>query len=215
MAKLPRKLKLGYDNLEDAKVKIQQTFCLYKGKAFYAKAVGYDENDPDPIGNNKYVVVGTYMSGRSSTPKISLDDPDFNCSDYNIGYLNVMGSGFAAWLFRQPQKQYQQGLRNSQFGVKASQPQYTHIEVGASKNMAAMLENQYPTFKKAIEILKEEDMALVAFHKNFAMSRDKIHDDYLLEYKGTPIGFTPDLKGVKLMKEHQHLYEALKEAIGQ
>lgn len=206
------KLKLGYDNLEDARAKLKDTFCLYKGKAFYVKAVEHNPNFG--IEKNKFVVIGTYMSGRNGTPIIDIDDPDFNCSEYNIGYMNVHQAGFAPWLFRIPQKQFHQGLRNTQMKMRASNPAYLHVELRACKDMGTMLENQYPLFKDAVEILNQGNAHLIAFHKNFAMSKDNIHNDYLLEYKGEQIGFTPDLDNVKLLAEHEHLYEALKEAIG-
>jgi hypothetical protein len=207
------KLKLGYDNYEDAKTKLNGTFCLYKGKAFTVKTVGYKDDNP---GLNKFVVVGSFMEGggRTTTSLIDLDDPHFNCSDYSIGYMNLLDHGFAAWFQRIPYKQYQQGLRPNQLNAKASNPAYLNIEVRHGKWLGSMLENDYPKFKMAADMLGNADLSLVAFHRNFAMSKDNIHKDYILEYKGQEIGFTPDLKNFKLLHEHEHLYEALKEAVG-
>lgn len=206
------KLKLGYDNLDDAKVKLYNTICLYKGEPIVVKVVDYD-----PEHNEKFVLKGMYMNGgarAAETPKISIDDPDFNCSDYNIGYINYDQYGFAAWYYRTNQKQYSQGLKYNQLAAKASNQAYLHAEMRGGKPVIAMLKNEYPTFDKAADILRKGDTSLVAFNKNFAMAKDVIHNDFLLEYKGVPIGFTPDLKSLNLLKAHEHLYEALKEAIG-
>lgn len=199
------KMRLNYDNLDDAKVKLAGTYCMYKGKAVSIQLL----EQPTPA-ENKYLAHGTYMfSGR--TVIIDIDDPEFNCSNYNIGYVNQMTR--AAWFYRVPMKQWRQGLRYDQVRAKASRREFADIGFKPGKNLCSMLENSYPEFKAATELLKEEQANIVAFNKNFAMTFDRIHSDFILEYKGTIIGFTNNLKDMKLMAEHEHLIEALKEAV--
>lgn len=202
-------MKLGYDNLEDAKTKLVGTYCLYNGKAIVMKTIEELSSTPE-----KKIFQGygsSMFSGRSVV--FDLDDPLFNCSNYNIGYVNM--SGFAGWFYRIPLKQWRQGLRYDQVRMKGSK---SHIEqyvtMKASKQVSQMLENTYPKYEEAAEMLKSEDSNIVAFHKNFAMSMDRIHQDFLLEYKGTIIGYTPNLKDVKLLEECEHLMESLREVIG-
>lgn len=204
------KLKLGYDNLEDAKNKLSNCYALYKGKTIVIKGVGYmPGTEPE---NNQFGWYGHSMSGRKiAEGYLPLDDPDFNVSEYNLGYLN--NYGYAAWFYRYPAKQYHQGLRSDQVGQYMSNPAY-HLDFKASSQLAQMLENRYPAYSECAAMLNKGDAALIAFHRNFAMAHDRIHGDYLLEYKGRQIGFTPNLEDFKLLTEHEHLYEALKEAIG-
>lgn len=198
-----RKLKLSYDNLEDAKTKLAGTYCMYKDKATLVKtlaSVGMD-----------YAAIGNFLS--SGRPfECLINEPEFNCSEYNIGYVNIMHA--AAWFYRKPMKQWKQGLRNDQIGLKYSKRAFADISFGASKPIACMLENSYPSFKDSTKLLKEGDAAIVAFHKDFAMTYDPIHSDFILEYKGTNIGFTKNMKNLELMEEHMHLTESLKEAVG-
>ncbi len=201
-------MKLGYDNIDDAKGKLVGTHCMFKGRAFTIENLHWMEGTlPD---DNKYAVTGAYMSPRGKLGWTPIDDPEFNCSRYNIGYVNA--HGIAGWFYRIPQKQYHQGLRYNQVGFKISNSSFRGIEFKHGAPVGKMLENEYPDFKKAITYLKEGEAGLIAFHKNFAMSRDTVHDDFIIEYKGEPIGFTHDLKNFQLMEECQHLMESLKEA---
>lgn len=195
-------MKLGYDNLEDAKTKLVGTFCMYGGKAFTIKLL-------QEVAPGKYHVTGSEMlNGREVT--CDIDDPKFNCSDYNIGYLNRMSA--AAWFYRVPMKQYKQGLRHDQVSMKCSHRGFYGVEFRAGKPLGQMLENIYPTMSEAAKLLKDQEASIVAFGRNFAMTLDTVHADYIIEYKGGNVGFTHDLETFKLMKEHEHLYEALKEA---
>jgi hypothetical protein len=194
----------SYDNLEDAKVKLFQTYCLYKGRAFIVKDVAL-------VADKKFMVMGTSLaSGR--TVECMIDDPEFNCSNYNIGYVNQYHA--AAWFYRIPLKQYRQGLRHCQVRLKASKSAYRDMSLGANKAVGRMLENDYPAFDEACGLIKEGTAEIIAFHKDFAMTYDGIHRDFLIEYKGENIGYTHDGKDFKLMDERSHLIEALKEAVG-
>ncbi len=197
-------MKLGYDNYEDVKGKLHGTYCLYKGRAVLIKAI-IQESDV------KYIAHGsTLFNGR--VVAFDINDPDFNCSNYNIGYVNNTKTG--AWFYRVPLKQYHQGLRSTQVRMKYSDIQFSNTIFNANRGVCAMLENSYPSIKSAAESLQIGDAAIVAFHKNFAMTYDQIHKDFLLEYKGGRVGFTKDLKNMQLMEEREYLSESLKEAIG-
>lgn len=202
-------MKCGYDNLEDARSKLMGTYCLYNDKAVNVKGVNIAPGQHADTG--VYVVYGTYMtSGKEFN--CSLDDPKFNCSDFNIGYVNRHTS--AAWFYRNPAKQYKQGLRYDQVGLKCSNRQYGMMDFKSGKAVAAMLENTYPSFQEAVKLLKDQEANIIAFHRNFAMTYDRVHEDFILEYKGVNIGYTSNLEEFKLLNEHGHLYESLKEAIG-
>jgi len=149
-------VKLNYDNYEDAKTKLVGTYCMYKGKAFVLKVL-----TPSPVVENQYTAQGASMfSGR--VVECDINDPEFNCSNYNIGYLNLMRA--AAWFYRVPSKQYKQGLRPDQVRLKASQRCYAEIGFSSGKNLCNMLENVYPSFDGAMELLRSDEANIVAFH---------------------------------------------------
>jgi hypothetical protein len=142
-----------------------------------------------------------------------IEDPKFNCYDYNLGYLNR--GVVSAWFYRIPAKQWKQGLKNDQIAVKASCQDFYNIDFKSSQDLARMLENNYPNFETCVKSLKSMNTRILAFHKNFAMTFDDIHDDFIFEYKGDKIGYSNNLKDFKFIKQYEHLEESLKEAIGQ
>lgn len=198
-------MKLNYDNLEDAKVKLTSTYCYHKDKAIVVKVI----SQPDPS-NMKFMAHCTYMStGRPL--EFYIDDKDFNCSVYNIGYINLNHA--AAWFYRIPFKQWRQGLKHDQVRMRASRRLYADISFQSGKAVAEMMENIYPNFKTASNRLKDGDANIVAFHRDFAVTLDRIHNDFILEYKGVNIGFSKNLKDFELMQEFTQLTEALKEVV--
>lgn len=203
-------IKLGFDNLNDAQSKIMGCFAYYDGKAITVKNVWEDVDKAHK--NLIYYASGIPLIGRAAFPAIEIEDPKFNCSDFNIGYANA--HGVCVWFFRNPVKQYSQGLKYNQISAKCTNQQAAGIEFKHGKPIGEMLEGIYPDFKKAAKFLNAGEAQMMAFNKNFAMSRDKVHKDFILEYKGQHIGFTADLKSFNLLEQHEHLLEALKEAVG-
>lgn len=197
-------MKVKYDNLEDAKSKLLGTYCYYKRQAVLVKTI--------EIGADGIYYASVYTLSGNHRKTITLDDPDFNCSDFNIGYVNYEGA--AIYFYRVPGRQYRQGIRGDQLGAKASQRHYLdHKDFNMGRHVSDMMENIYPRPEECERKLKEEGKPIVAFHKNFAATWDRLHSDYILEYKGQLIGHTKDWKRFELMEEHLHLTEALKEAV--
>lgn len=198
-------MKCGYDNLEDTKQKLVGTYCMYSGKAVVVKVV----EEIVPTNSPNFRLLGSYLfNGRAF--ECNLDDPLFNCSEFNIGYVNRLSA--AVWWYRLPMKQWQQGLKQSQLNTKYSNRAYVHGFEFRGKPVAQMLENAYPNVQEASDLLTNQEAQIVAFHKNFAMTRDEVYKGFTVEYKGEVIGSTFNLKEFNLLNERQHLIEALKEA---
>jgi hypothetical protein len=143
---------------------------------------------------------------------ILLDDEQFNCTDFNIGYVNFLQG--CVWYYRVPQKQYRQGLHPNQVKAKMSKREHAQgVNFNMGKPVADMLENTYPRPARAIDLIKTGAAVVVAFHRDFAISLDRIHADYIVEHKGTLVGHTADLKDFRLMEEFQHLSEKLQESV--
>ena len=202
------RLRLGYDNLSDAKSKLESTYCLYGGKAIVVRQV-YCHPDPGTDTGEYFAKCAYLESGRGLT--IDINDPEFNCSDFNIGYMNINGQ--AAWFYRSPAKQWQQGLKSNHFYSISSKLGNNAVSFKNGAALAAMLENRYSHIIPASQALKTVDYSVIAFHRNFAMSYDRIHEDYIFEYKGVPFAFTKDFQNIGIKDDFKHLSESLSEVM--
>jgi hypothetical protein len=197
-----------FDNLDDVQNKFAGTICYYDGQPVAVKSAHLYEADP-----TKYSVAVCPVGGRYKY--VLLDDPAFRYRDYNIGYANSgLGTG---WWYRKPVKQFHQGLRFNQMGVLVSPGQFVEVaHFQFSKSISLMLANEYPSLEKCKAFLMENPGGTIAFHKDFALSRDEIHDDYILEFRTKKIGgsLNHSLTEFKLIDNAKHLRETLQEAVG-
>lgn len=199
---------LLYDNLEDAQGKLLNTICSYAGQAVYVREVRYQENSDKPPYR-----VALMLKGVKNVLWINLDDPKFSFRDFNIGYSNHGGT--AAWWYRKPLKQYRQGLRADQMNHLCAKPEFNgYAKWDYHKPIIEMLENKYPSMDTCKKALVDGEEVVSAFHKDLAMSYDRIHKDFILEYHGKLIGQTSTFKNFELLDEYKYLTETIKEAIG-
>lgn len=193
-----------YDNIDDAKAKLDGTMAYYKGKAVFINHVTFD-NDAQMICNLKQM-------GVKNTIIVKLDAPELNYTRYNLGYVN--GNYCSVWWQRIPIKQYKQGLSKGQVAPKASNSGfYDYAEFAYNNAVVSMLENSYPDIEECSAKLKAQEVAARAFHKDFGFTWDHLHKDLVLEYRGTKIGIMSKLGTFDLADDYQYLKEALKEAI--
>lgn len=201
-------MSANFDNIDDVVSKFTGTICYYERKPILIKQCS---SDPDKPG--KFSLLVTSAGGRAKA--VNLDDPNFSFKDYNLGYAN--NEKIAAWWFRWPVKQYRQGLKKDQLGVRVSNPHMLMDgNFGFSKPYINMLENVYPDIKMCAELLREQNnQKIIAFHKNFALSYDEMHEDFIVEYKAKKIGVSTNkqLTEFRLTKPFEHLNEVLQEAI--
>lgn len=196
-----------FDNYEDVNGKFAGTICYYDGKPVLIKGA-----IPDPEGGKEFYLSIINMAGKGTT--IKVEDPKFNYKDFNIGYANC--GTFASWWFRKPHKQFRQGLKKDQMAWRTSIPGAQPDDYfNLSKPFNQMLENKYPSLEECQLALKGKMAAVIAFHKDFALSWDDIHNSYILEYRAKRIGATTgdNLKNFKIVPEYDHLKETLKEVL--
>jgi hypothetical protein len=202
-----------FDNIDDVRSKFNGTIVYYDGKPANVKTSGYQEG---PDGNailNKFRLSLAFMNSKSIL--VNLEDPLLNYKNYNLGYVNYKHN--AVWWYRKPIKQYQQGLKNGQMGYISSDPYFmVEEQMNFSMPYIMMLSNQYPALETCEKILREQITKQAAFHKDFALSWDPIHEDFVLEYRGKKVGasLNSKLNEFKLMSDNRHLAEALSEALG-
>lgn len=198
---------VDFDLLEDVTQKFLSTVVLYEKKAALVKHVSVS-----PLKADKYVVHLAMVNARI-IKIVETNDPALDYKNYQIGYCN--GGSYASWWYRKPHKQWSQGLKGNQLGWRVSSPGgNAHDSFSFSKPFNNMLEGIYPDIETVKKALIDKTSIALAFHKDFALSYDDIHDDFVLEYHGTKIGASIDreLKQFKIMPEARHLIEALQEA---
>lgn len=194
-----------FDNLEDVQSKFNGTICYFNKKAVMVKAANIVIDKP-----NEYILTIAGQNGRSSN--ILLSDPGFSYKDFNLGYANA--NNYSMWWFRKPSRQYRQGLRRDQLGWLASDhSKVVEDNFNMAKPYTLMLENIYPSMEECQRRLLEEDTNLIAFHRDFAIAWDNMHNDFILEYRGKKVGLSvnSNLDKFQLKPEFNHLAEALTE----
>jgi hypothetical protein len=192
---------IKFDNLEDVQVKFMSTICYFEKKAVLVKDVS--------IGSDGFEALLYTLGGKHKS--VSINDPNFRYNHFNLGYANA--SFIATWWFRRPIKQYRQGLKKDQLGCLASN-ELAESNFNFAKPFTHMLENTYPSIEQCKKLLIDQEKGVVAFHKDFAFSWDKIHKDYIIEYRSKQIGSSSSMKKFELIDEAVHLKEALQETLG-
>lgn len=194
-----------FDNLEDVVSKFTGTVCVYDNKAVLVKSANYLEDEPHvyTLAINQY--------GVRNAKTIKLSDPALNYTDFNIGYANQ--NMFASWWYRRPTRQYRQGLKGDQMGVRLADNNIDPGHFNFNGPFVAMLENSYPSTEECKKFLKDRALYSVAFHRNFALSYDNLHEDFIVEYKGRQVGITPNFKEFKLRDENHYLQQAVREVL--
>lgn len=196
-----------FDMLEEVAQKFTGTVVLYEKKASLVKGITGNPTKPD------HYALQVMRAHEKTLKVVNLDDPDLDYKNYQIGYCN--GGNYTSWWYRKPHKQWSQGLKSNQMGWRISaNGGHAHDNFGFNKPFINMLEGVYPNIETVKKLLIDQQAMAVAFHKDFALSFDDIHDDFVLEYHGTKIGASIDreLKQFKIMPEARYLIEALQEA---
>lgn len=202
--------KVAFDNLNDVQTKFVNTICMYGDKAIYVKSIAHD--DPDNPGKD-FSILAQFSSGKTNV--IKLSDPKFNYTNFNLGYINT--NYMASWWYRKPIRQYRQGLKRDQMGYIIAN---LHMQVdkafGFDGYFSAMLENRYSSIDRCLKILKGPNPPVShAFHKDFALQWDELHESCVVEYQGVKIGVSIDdrYRKFRLINDYKHLEEYLKEVL--
>lgn len=196
---------LLYDNLEDVKQKLFQSYVMYAGDLAYVSDV--------KTRKGKYVLA-LKLPDAVNYKWVELDDPNLNYMEFNLGYANYGPYG-CAWWCRIPYKQWKQGLLQSQMKYFVSKESDLHPSIGFNEGTADMLKNKYPKFDDIWESVQDGTYASRAFHKDFAISWNPLHKDFILDYKGKSIGHMKNKMDFVLMDEFLHLEELVQEVVNQ
>lgn len=197
---------LLYDTVEDAKAKLASTLCYYDKDAVQVRDVLLSED------GEKKILVCLQSRKWKSYKYVPISDPKFRFNRYNLGY--AQHKVVAIWWVRLPHKQWKQGLRPDQmqsFCAQTSLREYARF--GFDNPVIDMMENIYPSAEECLKVVKDERANSATFHKDFAVSWDRLHGDAIIEYRGKNVGTSHDMKKFTLMPEYKYVNEAMLEAL--
>lgn len=203
---------LLYDNVDDLKSKLVGTIIYYKDEPVYVRDANVLEADGAGNPTNYYLKLA--FIDRRNHQTVNLADPGLNYQQFKIGYCNI--NGIAVYWFRKAVKQYRQGLKSDQLHYSISNPRLNMgFELQFSRPVVQMLSGIYPSVDEAIEVLQGDvGVSNIAFNRHFAMSFDAVHKDYILEYKGTYVAHSPNMKNITFINNFGYVKESLMEVLG-
>lgn len=196
---------LTYDNIDDTKTKLLGTYLYFQGKVAYVKDVKHSLKS--------YLLHLHTQDPNGKMKNVELTSPELNYTHYNLGYANYKDE--TVWWCKVPLKQYQQGLRNQQLKyIRSGPPNYDLMpNIDMTAPTINMLENNYPSLELICDGLRMSSYKSRAFHKDFGLSWDPVHKDFILQCKGRNVGHFKDKNDIQFMNEFEFLNEIVKEVI--
>lgn len=200
-----------YENLTDARAKLQSSLIYYKGRSVQCRELNERPVENSPDGKVEiYLRLNWLRDPNARNFNVPLSDPELGYMQFKLGYLNY--AQYAVWCYRIPLRQYRQGLRHDQCAIRDEsnlQPRAVDwFNFGANVHTGEMMEGSYPTFEEAVAKL-DGGATKVAFHQNFAVYRDRMRKDYVLEYKGVPTAFGDMSSEFKCTDTMKHIRESI------
>lgn len=129
--------------------------------------------------------------------RVKITDPLIEIKCLPQGYVNTQFG--ASYMARLPAVgNYKQGYDQNNISMSMYDPDDRYSGTPPwdgllrSTGLRDMFQGKYPTVEEAVERLtnpRDETPASVAFHRLFALRRDKRRKDFLLDYKGEWIAF--------------------------
>lgn len=184
-----------YNNRTDARLRLNQTVCLFKGLPYYIQV---DERFVEVINDREVQsetkVYGYRLPNKSSTLEvIDYTDDEFTTNNIELGYLQ--GETNAQYFYRIPDRSQKQGLNTN--GV-ATNGKHSFSQFGgfSAKKIVPMFTGNHPSLEEATKMLKEDPgLKSVCFHRCFALGRENSQRLLSLMYKGKVIASQMKING--------------------
>lgn len=218
-------LAIKYENVGDAKMRLQGTVVLYKGQPVLIKDVQAGAGGKDdifrvfiqelpvemPLDRYGRLRPALENEGKDVERKF-ISSKHFDIAPFKMGYVNSPKGNGAFYCTRMPNRVQKQGLCTDNF--KAVDNLGVPVPFGtflACKEVNAMVANEYPNLNAAIRSL--DKVPSVAFTRDFAVMRDEVVPNLIyLYHKGKKVGmYTPQVKEVSLGNKFNCLKESIEE----
>lgn len=209
-----------YETAEEIRARLEGTVVRYDNEPVYITRV--EEDDRDDIARVYFRKLP--YSDRGEEYRKYLSSRYFNCSPFQMGYVNYQGK--AVLLSRLPARQYKQGLSGNSLMVTDIQGKDARrgfggiVEKGVLPSFNDLLRSsvfpdliakKYPSFKEVGELLAD-DVKSVALSPSYAVAIDRELESLFLFNKGTRVGLALiGDKGIRLSSKFHYLKEELEE----
>lgn len=198
-------LAIRYEHLDDATMRLRSTVVRYKGEPVYITALQEGTEDeifrvffkPLPmkdslaappkfrLNNDGFPVLG--KKEREEEERKYISSKFFDISPFKMGYINRAKG--AAYCSRLPNRVQKQGLSSENFTAKSPNNDFNFNSFLICPGLSDMVHGKYPTLREAQQMLLEKKSPLIAFSREFAISRDEILGNlHHVFYKGDKVG---------------------------
>lgn len=201
-------LAIKYETVHDAQMRLRHSIVLYKGEPVYIHEIqqGTGKDDIFRVLFDPLPLTGAVQIARlpqfardpfadaAVPPQPPAEKPErkyisskyFDIAPFKLGYVNAKPGAF--YCSRMPGRLQKQGLCGENFAAKDNFGRVVSYQTFLTcPDTPDMVMGKYPSFDKAIELLKKSPA--VAFAREFCLVKDEVIPDLIyLYYKGAKVG---------------------------
>lgn len=202
-----------YETAEEVKFRLENTVVLYDGKPVYINRVSVPgPEDIDEVARVFFKELPFDLKDREKEVRKYLSSKKFDLAPFRMGYMNHPNGVF--FVSRTPLRQNRQGLSAGVvklFDVKGEKSNWVSFsDMISCQGFSDMVNNVYPDFKQAGEVVGDGKTDSVAISQSFAFAVDKDLDALILHHKGVKCGLAfPGDKSIRVAKKFHFLKEEL------
>lgn len=167
----------------DLSQRLNETICRYDGKAVRVRYAG----------GHTLQLLNPHNGGEVAL--INSDDPKLDISSVPQGYVQLLPS-CVVYASRKPLRMYKQGTTNECLSIEYMTPSKRNLARlnVFSKSFADMVDNKYPSFEKAFELLKikehdDDKTTEIAISRDIALKRIHKLELIIVYFKKVEVGF--------------------------
>lgn len=201
-----------YETTEEVRFRLENTVVMYDKKPVYITRVNMPEGDEKEIAR----VYFKELPVKPGAPEVRkfLSSRNFDLAPFKMGYFNHKKKAY--FVSRNPVRQNQQGLSQGTahfkdvYGKQAQDMNYATMV--SSEGFIDMVNNKYPDFKQAVNMLEDKDNSSVALSTSFAFNIDHDLEALVLLHKGIRCGLAMQQdRALKIPKKFHFLREEMEE----
>ncbi len=192
-------MKLPYDNVRDAEMRLSDTIIMIAGEPVYVKGI---TRGLELIYNRLGVAEDKVVDYNKSS--------DIDLTPVKLGFINVRGQ--CSYIARVPSRKQKQGLCVHSIASTTLNPGV----IFNTKDMAACIQGIYPSLPDCIKKIKSEGVKGIAFSRRFALTKNDVFKwPANLIYKTVGIVGKLDKAGMlHLLPKYEYLNSVLMEVVG-
>ena len=208
-------LKVDYETVEEAKMRLVGTIVRYDGQPVYITAVSSVNDTAEGGGKDIFRVYANPLPltrdaarGQEQFRKY-ISSKKFDLSPVKLGFINQ--GGRAIFVTRSTARQNQQGLNEANCLLTSLDglPSMSWSKLIYDVSFLDGINGKYPSIQEALRRLRGLDKS-VAVSRDVALSMDEEIDLITVHYRDKRVGFCADDE-VKISRKFKYLKEAFQE----